>query len=52
MNAYNRFQLPRYRGDPMHPAADSTQWNLYENNLLSENGTSATAVTVASPITT
>jgi TnpA family transposase len=36
INAYNRFQLPRYWGDPKHAAADGTQWNLYENNLLSE----------------
>jgi TnpA family transposase len=35
-NAYNQFQLPRYWGDTKHAAADGTQWNLYENNLLSE----------------
>ena len=36
INAYNQFQLPRYWGDTKHAAADGTQWNLYENNLLSE----------------
>jgi TnpA family transposase len=36
INAYNRFRLPRYWGDPKRAAADGTQWNLYENNLLSE----------------
>lgn len=36
INAYNQFQLPRYWGDAKHAAADGTQWNLYENNLLSE----------------
>ena len=36
INAYNRFQLPGYWGDTKHAAADGTQWNLYENNLLSE----------------
>ncbi|MFI3188026.1 hypothetical protein BCS42_01250 [Crenothrix sp. D3] len=36
INAYNRFQLPRYWGDNKRAAADGTQWNLYENNLLSE----------------
>lgn len=30
------FQLPRYWGDTKRAAADGTQWNLYENNLLSE----------------
>jgi TnpA family transposase len=28
--------LPRYWGDTKRVAADGTQWNLYENNLLSE----------------
>jgi TnpA family transposase len=36
INAYNQFQLPRYWGDSKRAAADGTQWNLYENNLLSE----------------
>lgn len=36
INAYNQFQLPRYWGDTKRSAADGTQWNLYENNLLSE----------------
>jgi TnpA family transposase len=37
INAYNQFQLPRYWGDAKRAAADGTQWNLYENNLLSES---------------
>jgi TnpA family transposase len=37
INAYNQFQLPRYWGDLKRAAADGTQWNLYENNLLSES---------------
>jgi TnpA family transposase len=37
INAYNQFQLPRYWGDTKRAAADGTQWNLYENNLLSEH---------------
>jgi TnpA family transposase len=36
INAYNQFELPRYWGDMKRVAADGTQWNLYENNLLSE----------------
>ena len=36
INAYNQFDLPRFWGDTRHAAADGTQWNLYENNLLSE----------------
>lgn len=36
INAYNQFQLPRYWGDTKRAAADGTQRNLYENNLLSE----------------
>lgn len=36
INAYNQFQLPRYWGDTKRAVADGTQWNLYENNLLSE----------------
>ncbi len=37
INAYNQFQLPRFWGDTKRAAADGTQWNLYENNLLSES---------------
>lgn len=37
INGYNQFQLPRYWGDGKRAAADGTQWNLYENNLLSES---------------
>jgi TnpA family transposase len=36
INAYGKFHLPRYWGDTKRAAADGTQWNLYENNLLSE----------------
>jgi TnpA family transposase len=36
INAYNKFELPSYWGDTKRVAADGTQWNLYENNLLSE----------------
>jgi TnpA family transposase len=36
INAYNKFDLPRYWGDGKHAAADGTQWDVYENNLLSE----------------
>lgn len=36
INAYDRFRLPHYWGDTKRAAADGTQWNLYENNLLSE----------------
>jgi len=36
INGYNQFQLPHYWGDTKRAAADGTQWNLYENNLLSE----------------
>ncbi len=36
INAYNRFWLPKYWGDPKRAAADGTKWDLYENNLLSE----------------
>jgi TnpA family transposase len=37
INGYNQFQLPRHWGDTKRAAADGTQWNLYENNLLSES---------------
>ena len=36
INGYNQFQLPHYWGDTKRAAADGTQWNLYENNLLAE----------------
>jgi TnpA family transposase len=36
INGYNQFQLPHYWGDTKRAGADGTQWNLYENNLLSE----------------
>ncbi len=36
INGYNQFRLPHYWGDTKRAAADGTQWNLYENNLLSE----------------
>ncbi|MES2356236.1 MAG: Tn3 family transposase [Pseudomonadota bacterium] len=36
INGYNRFWLPKYWGDTWRAAADGTQWDLYENNLLSE----------------
>ncbi|MDD5581025.1 MAG: transposase [Methylobacter sp.] len=37
INGYNKFELPGYWGDTKRVAADGTQWNLYENNLLSES---------------
>jgi TnpA family transposase len=36
VNAYNRFDLPRYWGSGKHASADGTKWDLYEQNLLSE----------------
>ncbi|CDG48403.1 Transposase Orf2, Tn3 family [Serratia symbiotica SCt-VLC] len=36
INGYNKFQLPQYWGETKRAAADGTQWDLYENNLLSE----------------
>jgi len=36
INGYNRFWLPKLWGDPKRAGADGTQWDLYENNLLSE----------------
>ena len=36
INAYNRFWLPKLWGDGKRAGADGTQWDLYENNLLSE----------------
>lgn len=36
INEYNRFDLPKYFGDPKRAAADGTKWDLYDNNLFSE----------------
>jgi hypothetical protein len=36
INAYNRFALPKYWGSGKQAAADGTQWDLYEQNLLAE----------------
>lgn len=37
INAYNQFDLPKYWGDGKRASADGTKWDLYEQNLLSEN---------------
>lgn len=37
INAYNKFELPGYWGSGKHAAADGTQWNLYEQNLMAEH---------------
>lgn len=37
INAFNKFELPRYWGSGKHASADGTKWNLYEQNLLSEH---------------
>ncbi|MGH0945176.1 Tn3 family transposase [Bacillus mycoides] len=37
INAYNQFDLPKYWGDGTSASADGTKWDLYEQNLLSEN---------------
>lgn len=36
VNAYNKFDLPKYWGSGKHVAADGTMWDLYEQNLLTE----------------
>ena len=36
INAYNKFDLPKYWGSGRHVSADGTKWDLYEQNLLSE----------------
>lgn len=36
VNAYNKFDLPKYWGSGKHVAADGTIWDLYEQNLLTE----------------
>jgi TnpA family transposase len=37
VNAYNQFQLPKYWGTGKRASVDGTKWDLYEQNLLSEN---------------
>lgn len=37
INAYNKFNLPKYWGTGSSASADGTIWDLYEQNLLSEN---------------
>ncbi|MED0673703.1 Tn3 family transposase [Aneurinibacillus aneurinilyticus] len=37
INAYNKFNLPKYWGTGTSASADGTKWDLYEQNLLSEN---------------
>ncbi|WP_142342296.1 Tn3 family transposase [Bacillus pseudomycoides] len=37
INAYNQFDLPKHWGDGKSASADGTKWDLYEQNLLSEN---------------
>lgn len=36
INAYNRFELPKYWGSKQHASVDGTKWDIYENNLLAE----------------
>ena len=36
INAYNRFTLPKLWGSGRSASADGTQWDVYEQNLLSE----------------
>lgn len=36
VNAYNKFELPRYWGSGKSASADGTKWSVYEQNLLSE----------------
>lgn len=36
INAYNRFDLPKYWGGGDHASVDGTKWDMYENNLLAE----------------
>jgi len=36
INAYNKFELPRYWGSGKSASADGTKWSVYEQNLLSE----------------
>lgn len=37
INAYDRYELPRYWGTGAHASADGTMWSMYEQNLLSEH---------------
>jgi TnpA family transposase len=37
IKAYNQFDLPKHWGDGKRASADGTMWDLYEQNLLSEN---------------
>lgn len=36
INAYNRFDLPRFWGTGKSTSVDGTKWDIYENNLLAE----------------
>lgn len=36
ITAYQRCALPRFWGSPEHAAVDGTKWEIYEQNLLSE----------------
>jgi TnpA family transposase len=36
INAYNRFNLPKYWGTGNQASVDGTKWDIYENNLLAE----------------
>jgi TnpA family transposase len=36
INAYNRFNLPKYWGTGHRASVDGTKWDIYENNLLAE----------------
>ena len=37
INLYNKYELPTYWGSGKSASADGTMWNVYEQNLLSEN---------------
>lgn len=37
INAYARYELPRYWGTGKSVSADGTQWSVYEGNLFAEN---------------
>jgi hypothetical protein len=37
INSYNQFDLPKHWGNGKRASADGTMWDLYEQNLLSEN---------------
>ena len=36
INAYNRFDLPRFWGSGKRASVDGAKWDIYENNLLAE----------------